>query len=268
MKKYKYLIKLNTARNCLRYIIKAYNISNIYVPYYICPTVKTALRKEDIKIKFYHIDKNFMPVCKFNENDFILYPNYFGICTNNIEYLEKKYKNLIVDNAHSFYSKPYGLASFNSLRKFFQPNYGIKDGAYLYTDKILDTTFETASNYQICDYSFENIVKNENKLDEEDIKIISKTTENLIKNIDFEKEKERRLSNFYEYHKIYSDKNELKINLQKDEPPFVYPLLTKDEELGYKLEKQGLMIFRYWQGIPKHFEEYDFYKYLIPIPIS
>jgi len=264
----KYLVKLNTARNCLRYIVKSYNIFEIYIPYYICPTVKTALRKEGIKINFYHIDKNFMPVCEFRENDFILYPNYFGICTNNIEYLEKKYKNLIVDNAHSFYSKPQGLASFNSLRKFFQPNYYIKDGAYLYTDKILDNAFETASNYKLCNYSFENIVKNENRLDEEDIKLISETTENIMKTINFKEEKQKRLSTFYEYHKIYADKNELEINLQQYEIPFVYPLLTKDDQIGYALEKQGLLIFRYWQGIPKHFEEYEFFKYLIPIPIA
>lgn len=263
----KQIVKLNSARNCLRYIIRAYNISDIYIPYYICPTIKIALRKEGIKIKFYHIDKNFMPVCEFRENDFILYPNYFGICTKNIENLEKKYKNLIVDNAHSFYSKPYGLASFNSLRKFFQPNYGIKNGAYLYTNKLLNEKFDISENYETVEYNFENIVKNENLLDKEDVKTISETTETMMKNIDFEEEKQKRLSNFYKYHELYSNKNELNINLQKNEIPFVYPLLTKDEKIGYELEKQGLMIFRYWSGIPKNYDEYDFYRYLVPIPI-
>lgn len=264
---YKHVIKLNTARNCLRYLVRAYNISEIFTPYYICPTIKAVLRKESVKINFYHIDKNFMPVCDFSENDFILYPNYFGICTKNIEILEKKYKNLIIDNAHSFYSKPCGLASFNSLRKFFQPNYGINDGAYLYTDKILDEKFEIAKNYHPCEYTFENIVKNENKLDNADIKFISETTENLLDSIDFEEEKQRRLSNFYKYDKLYSEQNELKFDLEKEDIPFVYPLLIKNENLGYELEKQGLMIFRYWNGIPEKFEEYYFYKYLIPIPI-
>jgi len=264
---HKYIIKLNTARNCLKYIVKAYNIKSIYIPYYICNTVKSALRKENVNINFYHIDKDFMPVYDFNKNDFILYPNYFGICSKNVEVLEKKYINLIVDNAHSFYSKPKGLASFNSLRKFFQPNYGIKNGAYLYSDKILDNEFETDENYQLCEYSFENIVKNENMLDNENIKFISETTEIFIKNIDFEQEKQRRISNFYKYDKLYAKQNEIKINLTKEDIPFVYPLLTKNENIGYNLEKQGLMIFRYWEGIPKNFKEYEFYKYLVPIPI-
>lgn len=263
----KQLIKLNTARNCLRYIVRSYNLKTIHIPYYICNTVKTALRKENVKINFYHIDKNFMPVCEFNKDDFILYPNYFGICTNNVEFLEKKYKNLIVDNAHSFYSNPCGLASFNSLRKFFQPDYGIKNGAYLYTDKLLNEKFDISENYETVEYNFENIVKNENLLDKEDIKLISETTENLMKTIDFEEEKQKRLSNFYKYHELYSNKNELRLNLKQNEYPFVYPLLTKDEGIGYKLEKQGLMIFRYWNGIPKNYDEYDFYRYLVPIPI-
>ena len=263
----KQIIKLNTARNCLRYVVRAYKIETLNIPYYICNTVKAALRKENVKIKFYHIDKNFMPVCEFNEDDFILYPNYFGIYSKNVEILVKKYKNLIIDNAHSFYSKPNGLASFSSLRKFFQAKYGICEGAYLFTDKTLDENFEIAKNYKLTEYNFENIVKNENRLDEEDIKFISETTKNLINKIDFEEEKIQRLSNFYKYDKLYSEQNELKFNLTGEDIPFVYPLLTKNENFGYELEKHGLIIFRYWKGIPQNFEEYLFYKYLIPIPI-
>ena len=261
------IIKLNTARNGLKYILRAYDIKEIFVPYYICPTVKSAIRKENVKINFYHIDKNFMPCFDFDENDFILYPNYFGICSKNVKILAQKYKNLIVDNAHSFYSAPSGLASFNSLRKFFQPKYGIKDGAYLYCNRVLEETFSQADEYEIENYNFENIVKNENRLDEEDILLMSKTSENLISSINFEEEKSRRFENFEYFHKKYKSINKLDINLENAEIPFVYPLLTDSENIGYELEKQGLMIFRYWNGIPKGFAEYDFYKNLVPVPI-
>lgn len=261
------IIKLNTARNCLRYILRAYDIKEIFVPYYICPTVKSAIRKENVKINFYHIDKNLMPCFDFAKNDFILYPNYFGICFKNVQLLAQKYKNLIVDNAHSFYSTPSGLVSFNSLRKFFQPKYGIKDGAYLYCGKNLEQSFLQANEYEIENYNFENVVKNENRLDEEDILLMSKTSENIISSIDFEEEKSIRLKKFEHFHKKYKSINKLDINLENDEIPFVYPLLTDDENIGYELEKQGLMIFRYWNGIPKGFAEYDFYKNLVPVPI-
>lgn len=73
-------IALNAARYSLQYTIKTYGISEIYVPYYTCPVVWQMLQKENCKINFYHIDKNFMPVNDFDKNDYILYTNYFGIC--------------------------------------------------------------------------------------------------------------------------------------------------------------------------------------------
>ena len=62
-----------------------------------------------------------------------------------IEKLNKEYRNLIIDNAHSFYSAPQGIASFNSLRKFFPK---IKDGAFLYTKKFSNI------NYPKDNYSY------------------------------------------------------------------------------------------------------------------
>lgn len=209
-----------------------------------------------------------MPTEKFKSDDYILYPNYFGVCTNNVKILEKKYRNLIIDNSHAFYSKPMGLASFNSARKFFQMQYGVMNGAYLYTEKVLDRPFRTAEDYEIIEnVTYENLVKNEHKLNDEQVMYISKTTEKILSRINFEQEKITRLNNYKRYEEIFKSKNELNISLEKDEIPFVYPLYTQYEQIGYDLEKQGLLIFRYWDGLPKTFDEYNFYKYLIPIPL-
>ena len=54
-------ILLNSARNCLKYILRAYKIPKIHLPYYICPVVRQAIREENVKMEFYHIDKFFMP---------------------------------------------------------------------------------------------------------------------------------------------------------------------------------------------------------------
>ena len=85
-------LKLNTARNALRYIVKAFNIKEIYVPYYICPVVRNALYKENCKIIFYNIDMNFYPKTDFPKEAFVLYPNYFGICSKNVDKLAMNYK--------------------------------------------------------------------------------------------------------------------------------------------------------------------------------
>lgn len=137
------MIKLNLARNCLKYIVRAYGINTIFVPYYSCNSVWKALREEGCKLHFYHINKNMMPIIQnsVNKNDFILYINYFGLCYENCTKLAKLYSNLIVDNTQSFYCKSIGLASFNSLRKFFK----VQNGAYLHINKILEEKFTVDS---------------------------------------------------------------------------------------------------------------------------
>jgi hypothetical protein len=100
------LIKLNLGRSCLKYIIRAYNIKEIHVPYYCCNTVWNAIVQENCRIKFYHIDEIFMPLKEFDKNDYILYINYFGLHEQNCQKLAQKYPNLIVIKS---ISKSYGI---------------------------------------------------------------------------------------------------------------------------------------------------------------
>lgn len=118
---YKTLI-FNLGRDALRYIIKTYAIKKMHIPYYLCDVVRHTLVEENCKPLFYHIDDNFFPDSEIPENDFILYPNYWGICGENIKKLAEKYPNLIVDNAHAYYDKPSGLACFNAGHKFGYEN--------------------------------------------------------------------------------------------------------------------------------------------------
>lgn len=263
----KNLIKLNTARNCLRYLIRAYNIKEIFIPYYICPTIWQAIQKENCKINFYHITQDFLPVQEFDIDAFILYPNYFGICGKNIKYLASKYKNLILDSAHSFYTaKSYEvLASFCSLRKFFD----VADGALLYTSKIIDIDLKKSENYDFKKLkSYDDFCSNEARLDNNNIMAISELSESTIKNIDIKKQKEDRLKLFRYFENKYKNTNKLKIDILKNEVPFVYPLLTTDKKILTELLSQDILFLRYWNELPKQFTEYEFSKDLVPIPLK
>ena len=122
------MIKFNYARDALKFLIKKYNIKQIYIPYYLCNVIRHAIFEANCKPLFYHINDDFMPAVKLPADSFILYPNYFGVCSKNINKLVKIYPKLIIDNAHALYAKPSGFASFNSERKFQK----VKFGAYLY----------------------------------------------------------------------------------------------------------------------------------------
>ncbi len=250
------IYELNTARNCLRIIIRTYGIKEIFIPYYVCPTVWQACRKEHCAVKFYHIDNNFYPVGTFDKNAYILYPNYFGINSKNVLKLSSIYTNLIVDNAHAAYMPHCGLTSFYSYRKFFN----VADGAKLFINKEIELP-EDKYTYNEIPKNYDDFIQNEIRLNSKNPMFINKTSKNIIDNIDFKQEKARRLEKFYQYAKKYNSINEIQIELLKQDVPFVYPLLCKQEI------KTDIILFRYWDALPKNFPEYKFYRYLKPIPL-
>lgn len=259
------LIKLNTARNALRYVINAFNIKEIYLPYYICPAIRTAVNKENCKIVFYHIDKDFNPMRDFPIDAFVLYINYFGVCFDIVEKLSLKYKNLIVDNAHSFFSAPKGIASFNSLRKFFPI---LRDGSFLYTERTINESFEI-DDFEYTPHlpDYKELCLNEKRLDEAEIKYISPVTEKFFNSIDLEKEKRMRIEQFY----YWQERLNGNVNIKKDEAPFAYPYLAKTSQLADKLvkqlEKENISIYRYWNNFPDSFPEKVLYTNLAAVPL-
>ena len=216
------------ARVSLRYLIRLYNITELYIPYYLCDVVRHSIILENCRPLFYHIDNNFMPVKNFPQDCYILYPNYFGVCNNNVSTLVKQYPKLIVDNAHAYYNPPQGFACFNSERKFLP----VKNGSTLWIKKPNSTT------------------------DNENMQFVQN----------------QRTEIFLELHKKYSVINRLDIDITQITSPFCYPCLlqTDDEadELAEKLTKEGKTIYRYWNPLPKSYNEYKFYRRLVPIPLD
>ena len=268
-------VALNSARNCLRYLIKVYNIKDIYLPLYTCPVVWQAVQKEGCKIKFYHIDKNFMPICEFKDDDYVVYTNYYGVCTKNVKVLAKKYKKLILDNAQAFYTPRLGLASFNSIRKFF----GVSDGALLYCDKKLDIELEQDTSYQRfshllkridvnAKFGYNDFVSNDDSLIDEDIKIMSNLTKAIFNSIDIDDAKKKRIENFEYLAGELNQINELDFSLDVDDVPMVYPLLLKRDGLRAKLIKKNIYVAQYWSPIDSDTQESEFQKYLLPLPID
>ncbi len=269
-------LRINNARNSLRYIIRAFNIKEIHIPFYTCSTVWQSIQKENCKIKFYRIDKNLFPCETFKSNDFILYNNYFGVNSKNVDVICSKYTNVIVDNAQAFYMKKQGIACFNSARKFF----GVPDGSYLYTDKITEDEIPTDNTSHLrfshlikridlspeeayCDY-----VENEDKLSLEPVKYMSKLTQKLLSGIDYENDKNIRLQNFNYLHSKLKDINELKINISADDVPMIYPFLVNKPDLRKKLIESKIYIAKYWDNKGLNTFETYLCNNLVPLPID
>lgn len=262
------IIKLNLARNCLKYICKAYGINKILLPYYTCPVVWNSLREESCEVKFYHIDKDFLPTEKFKKNDFILYTNYFGINSKNCKKLAKKYPNIIIDNSQGFFSEPLGLASFNSLRKFFN----VQNGAYLFTSKQLEQVFEV-DKIELQPVSmqedYEKFLKNELFLDsQKQIKAISPKVEKMMNDIDFETESIKRVRIFKQYEKVLKNFNNIQLDLNIGDVPYCYPFSPNSEIIKRKLWSKNLVLLQLWKNFPKSFIESEFLNDTIALPLD
>lgn len=76
---------------------------------------------------------------------------------------------------------------------------------------------------------------------------------------------------FLKYHKKLSD-NELNIDISDSCIPFCYPYLALSVEIADKLVEKltadGKTIYRYWNNLPKSYNEYKFYSRLVPIPLE
>lgn len=260
------MIKLNLGRNCLRYLIRLYAIKEIYLPFYSCNTLWQACRKEACKIKFYHIGRDFMPINKIPKEAYVLYINYFGMCDKICETLCQDYPNLIIDNTQAFYSDCRGLASFNSLRKFFS----VPNGAYLYINSKTNPNLnkDTSSIFPAkMKNNYLEFLKNELFLDKQEVMFISDKVSEIMKTIDFEHDKTERLKNFWDYAEKYGKVNTITLTPSDKEIPYCYPLSTTNENVLTELKNYNYPLLSLWGEISKEFPEYKFVNNTVALPL-
>ena len=102
---YPSLIKLNTGRNSLEYILLVKGYRTIYLPYFTCDVLLEPIKHLGIKLKYYHIDSNLDPIIDFElgPTDCIVYTNYFGLKQDTVNRLSTYIDNLIIDNSQAFF---------------------------------------------------------------------------------------------------------------------------------------------------------------------
>ena len=277
-------LRLNTGRNCFEYILRSRQYRKVYIPYYTCEVMLEPLRKCDVAWEYYHIDRYFEPVgtLALQKDEAFLYTNYWGVKQDCVERLAGIYgKQLIVDNSQAFYaSRMDGIDTFYSARKFF----GVPDGAYLYIDKKLEAELEQDVSYQRCAHLLRRIDesasqgyvdfrKDDEMLDNQPIKRMSRLTERLLEGIDYEGIKKRRRGNFQYLHQALKKGNQLEIVLHDEDVPMVYPYLVENgQELRKKLIENKVYVATYWGNVlrwcSKGALEYELVKNVVTLPMD
>lgn len=279
---YPHLIRLNTGRNALEYILRQKGYTKIYLPYFTCDVLLEPVKKLDIAHQFYSINEQLEPVIDFEiePNACFLYTNYFGIKQEAIKKLSHQIKHLIVDNSQGFFSEPLpGIDTFYSCRKFF----GVPDGAYLRISKKLNKKLPVDSSLNRFSHLIKSIElgieagysdykANNDALINNEIKTMSPLTQRILAGIDYADCARIRKLNFDFLHKHLQLHNLFKFEVPADTSPMVYPFLSNDRDLKLHLIQKKIFVATYWPNVfewtnSKMYENY-LARCMVALPID
>lgn len=272
-------IALNSGRNCLRYLIRERKIKKIWLPKLLCSAISDTCKEEKVEIFYYSVDQQLRPVLpNALENDWFYLINYYGqYSVEKIESFRRKYKNVIVDNAQAFYTKPIdGVDTIYTCRKFF----GVPDGGYLYTtckqgkELPLDESHERIGflagrvERPACEF-YVSYRENEEKIGALPLKSMSKVTHNLLRGINYQNVAKIRADNFKHLHHCLENKNLLDVRLP--EGPYMYPFLIENGAmLRKKLQEEQIYIPLLWPNVKQNLSptdmEYRLADNILPLP--
>lgn len=274
------VIGINNATNGVIYIAKSRDIKKMYIPHYLCDSVKSVLIKYGYEFEQYGINPDFTPDFRrrLESGESFYIANYYGqISDEKILRFKEEYGDIIVDNAHDFYRRPIsGIDTLYSCRKFF----GVPDGAYISTEKSLveeleldiskDRMTHILGSYEGKNSEYYREYKEtEESFDAEELKRMSRLTRNILRAIDYEKVRTTRNKNYRQLENSLGDMNML--NLKAPDGPFAYPLyLENGAEIRGKLAEKGIYTPLLWPNVvaerPKETIEHRYSRNILPIP--
>lgn len=261
-------LKLNTARNCLRYLIEARGVKKLWLSRWNCSAVLDTCKDSRIEIGFFDLDAELKPVIPldYKSSDYVYVVNYYG------QVSDVHFEHMILDNVQAFFQMPMnGVDTIYTCRKYF----GVTDGAYLYTDSRIRKELEFDYSWKRIEYLAGRLEKtgsefysyyqtNEELLDSLPLQHMSVFTENILKGIDYESVKKKREDNFEFLHEKLGSFNQLKISLPIG--PFAYPFMVADgRELRRYLQDKKIYVAKLWPNVQQG-REGKLAENILPIP--
>lgn len=275
------ILELNTGRAAIWCAVMSLDVKMVMVPYFYCPDIIQMLQTMDIEIIFYHIGEDLMPanINIDNKNFAIILVNYYGIIGREVVNYSKKFKKVILDQAHAFFHPPVmedGVMNVYSCRKFF----GVSDGAYLIGKNIKEFSLERDISYNRAVYLLKSIELGtnkaylESKINETEIgkRILkmSVLTKHVLQGVNYDLVAEKRKRNFEYLHDRFNDIQLLKIP-DGDKVPYVYPLML-NQGIHEKLVQHKVYVPILWNHIininEKDSFEYRYASKIMALPID
>jgi len=259
-------LKFQSGRAALRAALEYANIKIVFLPVYICDAVVQAVVDSGAVVKSYNLDDSLYPKNlpdSIPKKCALLYPNYFGLCDENIKCLLQHIskKKIIIDNSQALFALPDNvMASIYSIRKYI----GVPDGGLLVSTELDFKMPDNEDSNSLArmkalllrmSYSartgYLSYVESEKTLNNTKPLKMSRLTNRLMASIDMDAVKRRRRENFLELALQLDKFNEHKWLIGSDSVPLCYPLLVdkKVDNLKQQLINKGIFIPTYWPEI-------------------
>ena len=280
---YENLLHFDCGRSCLEYLITVNDIKKIYIPLFLCDSIKERCDRCGVSVEYYEIDRYFhiLDEKKIKKDEWIYLVNYYGQLSNDyMNCIYAKYQNLIIDNVHAYFTPPMkGIDTLYSCRKFL----GVADGGILYarkrdvifeeeikTDKSFDRMHFLLGRFEglASDY-YEEYKENNDDFSFREMKWMSNLTENLCRWIDDQRVRKIRDENFKLLDDFLSDINEL--NVTNVPGPYAYPFLHKNgSKMRKELINKKIYIPQLWPEVLDYCKDNSVEKYyaenILPLP--
>ncbi|WP_372403800.1 hypothetical protein ACDW34_00470 [Acinetobacter piscicola] len=253
-------IQYNSARSAFYDLLKNTFIEKMWMPRFICDSMIDPLILLGVEICFYELNHDFSPILPeiLRPNEYLLYVNYFGLCTSTQKKILKQYsaKQIIFDHSQAFFVQPFDCyATIYSPRKFLP----VAEGGLLITSRnVVPMYYERTAEEMVQQYQHELLrsvstaahaynffQSNENIFKDCLPRKASEITRQILENINYIDFKERRLDNFKFLHSQLSRYNQLKMEVEEIESPLTYPLLL-DEKISNILIQSKIYTPTYW----------------------
>ncbi len=257
-------------------------INEVWLPYYLCPTVRDFLQSQGVLVHEYHIDDDYLPlVDSIADSAGLVWTNWFGAMGSERKraVAEAFGRQLIIDNCHAFFEEPMlGVHNVYSCRKFL----GVPQGAFLVAESF-DAGFQEWEPVIDPSYEYLQIAAKEGSdkayplylAHEEDLTFQCGKMDPLVQaaigGIDLEAVKAIRSNNLQVLREQLAQ-YELS-SIDKVAPyPVWFPLYVEDDNLRDRLIESRIFVPRLWKRILSMEDatprERTLAKYLLPLPID
>lgn len=276
-------LEFQSARAAFLALLSAAKPARIFMPYYLCDAMLAPLEQAGVESVFYSLDANFniLDDIRLQASDWLLYVNYFGVCSPNIGQLRAKYpaNQIVLDHSQAFYAAPGDcLATIYSPRKFF----GVPDGGLLATTlavsgpqssdqeslvraasgltRLARTAEAGYAAYQEAERSLENCAPLK----------MSQLSRRILHSVDVEAARVQRNANFAYLHQQLASRNALLLDPGSIDGPLCYPFLTSDTALRAHLIHERIFVPTYWPEVKLRVSEtsheFNWLQNLLPLP--